>query len=395
MATSTVASPAVRVYVAVVCDLFHVGHVRLLKAAKQCAGDGTVLVVGVCGDATVARKRTPIMGLSERIETVTACRYVDEVIENAPYVTTQAFLKGLRIDHVAHGDDLEVDQFEDFYPGLLSQEGMLIKIPYSDGISTSSIIQRIQMRVRSAATTSENKEQSSRSLRWHGIWLRKGKSGTNAPLHHVNGFLQLDDEHYAEMVRTLADPIGIISGSSVLDCGCGAGAFLAQLQKQYGCVRLAGLDYSESLIEVAKLSIESTDLHVGTICDLSRWGDERFDVVVCFSVYFYLSSMEDARQALREAIRVCKKGGSVYVGDVSALEKKQLAIELRGETHKDQEKLSSDSPDHLYLPQELFLQVAAEGGMSNVRIVPHDQTKLLEYYDTAPYRFSVYMDKPE
>ena len=46
-----------RVYVAVVCDLFHFGHVRLLKAAKQCAGPATVLVVGVCGDKTASRKR--------------------------------------------------------------------------------------------------------------------------------------------------------------------------------------------------------------------------------------------------------------------------------------------------------------------------------------------------
>ena len=392
---SAVASAPRRVYVSVVCDLFHGGHVRLLKAAKQAAGPNGVLVAGVCGDAPASRKRTPIMSLSERAEVVAACRYVDEVVEGAPYITTLEYLQSLRIDHVAHGDALAADQYEEFYPGLLARDGMLVKIPYSDGISTASIIQRIQKRVRSAASAREDhEEQPSRSTRWHDIWLRKGQSSAGASLHHVNGFLQLDDAQYAEMVRTLADPIGIKKGTAVLDCGCGAGAFLQQLQNQYGCARLAGVDYSESLLEVAKLSIESTDLHVGTICDLSRWGDENFDVVVCFSVYFYLSSVDEARQALREAIRVCKKGGSVYIGDVSSLEKKELAMKLRGETHKDQEKLSSDSPDHLYLPQALFVEVAAETGMENLRIVQHDETKLLDFYDTAPYRFSVYMDKP-
>lgn len=391
---SALASPP-RVYVSVVCDLFHAGHVRMLKAAKQAAGPDTVVVVGVCGDALASRKRKPIMNMSERAEVVRACRYVDEVVEDAPYVTTLEFLGELRIDHVVHGNDLADDQYEEFYPGLLSQDGMLIKIPYSDGISTASIIQRIQKRISSAAKMSEgDKSQPSRSTRWHDIWIRKGNRRVGEALHHVNGFIQLDDAQYAEMVRTVADPIGIEKGMAVLDCGCGAGAFLEQLQNQYGCARLAGVDYSESLIEVAKLSVESTDLHVGTICDLSRWGDESFDAVVCFSVYFYLSSEDEARQAVREAIRVCKKGGSVYIGDVSSLEKKELAMKLRGETHADQEKLSKDSPDHLYLPQSLFINMAVETGMENVRIVPHDQTKLLDFYDTAPYRFSVYMDKP-
>ena len=276
------------------------------------------------------------MNCSERAEVVASCRYVDEIIRDAPYVTTQEFLRDLRIDHVAHGDDLDDDQYEEFYPGLLAQEGMLIKIPYSDGISTANIIQRVQRRVYAAAhlntVKKQGKESQSRQERWHDIWLRKGRSSSGSSLHHVNGFLQLDDDQYAEMVKTVADPIGIKSGASVLDCGCGAGAFLVQLQKQYDCHRLAGVDYSESLIEVAKHALESTDLHIGTICDLSRWQDETFDHVVCFSVFFYLSSVEDARLAVREAIRVCKRGGSVFIGDVSALEKKDIALKIRGET---------------------------------------------------------------
>ena len=43
-----------RVYVSVVCDLFHAGHVRLLKAAKQSAGPDTILVVGVCSCLSLA-----------------------------------------------------------------------------------------------------------------------------------------------------------------------------------------------------------------------------------------------------------------------------------------------------------------------------------------------------
>ena len=39
-------------------------------------------------------------------------------------------------------------------------------------------------------------------------------------------------------------------------------------------------------------------------------------------------------------------------------------------------------------------EIAEELGMINLRFVDHDSTPLVEYYDTAPYRFSVYMNKP-
>ena len=61
------------------------------------------------------------------------------------------------------------------------------------------------------------------------------------------------------------------------------------------------------MIKIAKDSLNSADLCVGTICDLSKWADETFEHVICFSVYFYLSTVDKAKQALNEAIRVCKK----------------------------------------------------------------------------------------
>ncbi len=72
-----------RVYVDMVGDLFHAGHVRLLAAARE---HGDQLVVGVLSDETAAAyKRRPIMTLSERVAVVEACRHVDEVIPDAPY----------------------------------------------------------------------------------------------------------------------------------------------------------------------------------------------------------------------------------------------------------------------------------------------------------------------
>jgi len=79
-----------RVYVDMVGDLFHPGHVAILRAARDY---GDQLVVGVLSDETVsAYKRRPIMTMDERVTVIEACCYVDEVIPDSPYRVTQEFL---------------------------------------------------------------------------------------------------------------------------------------------------------------------------------------------------------------------------------------------------------------------------------------------------------------
>ena len=93
-----------RVYVDMVGDLFHAGHVSLLREARR---HGDWLVVGVLSDDTAASyKRRPIMTLAERVAVIESCRYVDEVIEDAPFRVTEAFLDEHAITTVVHGDDL-------------------------------------------------------------------------------------------------------------------------------------------------------------------------------------------------------------------------------------------------------------------------------------------------
>ena len=232
----------------------------------------------------------------------------------------------------------------------------------------------------------------SRENRWNNIWNRKScDNGDKIPLHHVNGFTQLTTLEYSNLVTTMLKPINIKKNWSIFDCGCGAGAFLEQINLQYGCNNLSGIDYSSGLVEIARAL--HGNIQIGTITDLSEWPDETFDCVVCFSVYFYLETPDAARQALREAIRICKTGGTVYIGDVNDFSKKEAALEMRKKTHENQCKLSTDSPDHMYLEKSLFTDIASEYRMKNIEIVDHCDTDLIDYYDTANYRFSVYMEK--
>ncbi|MBC7277617.1 adenylyltransferase/cytidyltransferase family protein [Nocardioides sp.] len=107
------ASEASRVYVDMVGDLFHAGHVELLREART---HGDYLIVGVLSDETAAGyKRPPIMTLAERVAVVEACRYVDEVIADAPFRIDEAFLAEHAITTVVHGDDLSPEGAEAVY----------------------------------------------------------------------------------------------------------------------------------------------------------------------------------------------------------------------------------------------------------------------------------------
>lgn len=134
------AARGARVYVDMVGDLFHAGHVSLLREARR---HGDWLVVGVLSDETTASyKRRPIMTLAERVAVIEACRYVDEVIPDAPFRLTQDFLDEHAITSVVHGDDLTPEGAEDIY-GPAVAAGRLVHVARTGGISTTQLIQRV------------------------------------------------------------------------------------------------------------------------------------------------------------------------------------------------------------------------------------------------------------
>ncbi len=126
------------IYVDMVGDLFHFGHVELLRRAKE---KGERLIVGVHNDETVALyKRRPICTMQERIAVIQACKYVDIVVPNAPLVVTPQYLQTYEIDAIIHGDDLMEDEKQMMFGQVIDK---LIMVKYTDGISTTNLLQRL------------------------------------------------------------------------------------------------------------------------------------------------------------------------------------------------------------------------------------------------------------
>ena len=126
------------VYVDMVGDLFHFGHVELLRRAKEL---GQKLIVGVhCDETVMTYKRKPVLNMKERITVIESCKYVDQIIPNAPLVVTQKYLAENEIDLIVHGDDL-TDQDKHLMFGEVLDK--LVLINYTDGISTTLILHRL------------------------------------------------------------------------------------------------------------------------------------------------------------------------------------------------------------------------------------------------------------
>jgi choline-phosphate cytidylyltransferase len=133
----------VRVYADGVFDLFHLGHMRVLQQAK-CAFPDTYLIVGVTGDTeTHKRKGLTVMSGKERAESLRHCRWVDEVVEDCPWIITVDFLEKHQIDYVAH-DDLPygASEGDDIYKPI-KERGQFLVTQRTEGVSTTGIITKI------------------------------------------------------------------------------------------------------------------------------------------------------------------------------------------------------------------------------------------------------------
>ncbi|CAB9506092.1 Ethanolamine-phosphate cytidylyltransferase [Seminavis robusta] len=141
----------IRIFMDGAFDLLHYGHMNAFRLAKSL---GTTLIVGVNSDESITRCKgaPPLMSDDERMTMVKTCKFVDEVVENCPYVMSPEYLdwviKEKRIDYVIHGSDpcFTVDG-EDVYAAAKAT-GKFRMIPRTEGVSTSDILGRILVMTR-------------------------------------------------------------------------------------------------------------------------------------------------------------------------------------------------------------------------------------------------------
>lgn len=133
------------VYVGMVGDMLHAGHINVLRHARQ-LGD---VVVGVLTDeAASSYKRVPFMPFNERVKVVESLAGVKKVVPQTS-LSYRPNLLELRPSYVVHGDDWKHgDQVslarQEVIETLSEWDGKLVEIPYTEGVSSSLLHQALQ-----------------------------------------------------------------------------------------------------------------------------------------------------------------------------------------------------------------------------------------------------------
>lgn len=128
-------------YTTGVFDMFHIGHLNILRRAKE---ECEYLIVGVSTDECCLsyKNKKPIIPFEERKEIVSAIKYVDEVVPQISMDKMEAYQK-LRFDVLFHGSDWKGSNMYDKIIEEFSMVGVdVVFLPHTDGVSSTLIRQK-------------------------------------------------------------------------------------------------------------------------------------------------------------------------------------------------------------------------------------------------------------
>jgi len=129
-------------YTTGVYDLFHVGHLNLLRNAK---GMCDRLIVGVTVDELVGYKdKEAVIPFEDRIEMVRSCRYVDAAVPQYDMDKLTA-CKKLGASYLFVGDDwYGTEKWQDYEKEFAKEGIKIVYFPYTKEVSSTRILEAMQ-----------------------------------------------------------------------------------------------------------------------------------------------------------------------------------------------------------------------------------------------------------
>ncbi|KAL0311293.1 UNVERIFIED_CONTAM: Choline-phosphate cytidylyltransferase 2 [Sesamum angustifolium] len=226
----------IRVYADGIYDLFHFGHARSLEQAKRLFPN-TYLLVGCCNDETTHKyKGKTVMTESERYESLRHCKWVDEVIPDAPWVINQEFLDRNKIDYVAHDSLPYADASgagKDVYE-FVKAVGRFKETKRTDGISTSDVIMRIVKDYNQYVMRNLDRGYTRKELNLS--YVKEKRLRVNMRLKKLQEKVKEHQEKVGEKIQTVAKTAGVHPNMWVENADRWVAGFLEMFEE--GCHKM-------------------------------------------------------------------------------------------------------------------------------------------------------------
>jgi glycerol-3-phosphate cytidylyltransferase len=132
-------------YTTGVFDLFHIGHLNILKLAKEHCD---FLIVGVTADELVLqrKKKKAVIPFQERFEIISSIKYADQVVVEDDLDKWAAWER-YRFDVIFKGDDWKGTPLWNEYEKKFAEAGVrVVYFPYTQNTS-SSLIREFLVRI--------------------------------------------------------------------------------------------------------------------------------------------------------------------------------------------------------------------------------------------------------
>ena len=156
------------------------------------------------------------------------------------------------------------------------------------------------------------------------------QAGTSEPGFNIAGWdstytrMPIPAEQMREWVDLSVQEIASFQPQDILEIGCGTGLLLLRLAR--GVRRYVGMDFAPVVLKKLKLQMDEIGGDWSSVTLLERsavnfegFGEDAFDTAILNSVVQYFPSASYLTKVLKEACRVVKPGGRIFVGDIRNL----------------------------------------------------------------------------
>ena len=219
---------------------------------------------------------------------------------------------------------------------------------------------------------------------WKDIWNRRKPKDLNdlQDLINANGFdtSHLLAKNLTDYINSVRKKMGMSPGESVFEVGCGCGSILYLLHNAN--LYVGGLDYSESLIEIAKKLDLSEDISVGLANEICI--EPKYDYVISNSITQYFPNLNYVETVACLMMEKSLKG-SIAILDINDLAKEDLYLDIRRKAEPNYDEKYKNF-QHLFVDKQFWVDLASKYSWE---VIIEDQD--IPEYKNSQFRYNVFI----